>query len=119
MVGVAFEVHDTDQRRRAIVKASEQTNKEEMTKLELESKYWDVNPTFLDVIFYGFCYIGILTGFSSVCFLCVNLSLYFQACVFLCDDHFYLTIYCKGFDYLNCIPFSCMQKSLVSYYFGS
>ncbi|KAK2727308.1 hypothetical protein QYM36_007967 [Artemia franciscana] len=62
MVGVAFEVHDTNQRRRAIVKASEQTNKEEMTKLELESKYWDVNPTFLDVIFYGFCYIGILTG---------------------------------------------------------
>ncbi|CAL1548456.1 unnamed protein product [Lymnaea stagnalis] len=57
MVGLAFEVQDSHQRRNSIDPAS--LVKGEM---ELKMKYCNIDVKPLDIITYAFCYIGLLTG---------------------------------------------------------
>ncbi|ELT92151.1 hypothetical protein CAPTEDRAFT_141205 [Capitella teleta] len=57
MVGIAFEVHDTDKRKRNIP-----SDEEEKAKHLLKCKYQDIHVSVVDIICYSFCYIGILTG---------------------------------------------------------
>ena len=54
MVGLANEVHDTwaAERKRDVTSESE----------DLTHKYRSVKPSFIDMMSYYFCYIGLLTG---------------------------------------------------------
>ena len=44
-------------------RAVEKDNNEEKTKLQV--KYQNVNPTFVDMMLYSYCYAGLLTGTGS------------------------------------------------------
>ena len=59
MSGLAFEIHDSYMNKRAI----EKNNNAEITKLQV--KYQNVNPTFVDMMLYSYCYAGLLTGTGS------------------------------------------------------
>ena len=54
--GLAFEIHDSYLNKRAV----EKDNEDEKTKLQV--KYQNVNPTFVDMMLYSYCYAGLLTG---------------------------------------------------------
>ena len=54
--GLAFEVHDSYMNR----KAAEKESADETTRLKV--KYQSVSPTFLDMMLYSYCYVGLLTG---------------------------------------------------------
>ena len=56
MVGLAFEVHDTAK----LKKSSESVNADESLKLQF--RYQGIHPSFLDIMLYAYCYIGMLTG---------------------------------------------------------
>ena len=56
MVGLAFEVHDTAK----LKKAADLPTADESIKLQY--KYQRVEPSFLDMMLYSYCYIGMLTG---------------------------------------------------------
>ena len=58
MVGLAFELHDTAAARHDLVTASDDTRQ----SLMLRVKYQSVHPSFVDILMYSFCYIGLLTG---------------------------------------------------------
>ena len=55
--GLAFEIHDSYLNKQAVEKGDEE---EEKTKLQV--KYQNVNPTFVDMMLYSYCYAGLLTG---------------------------------------------------------
>lgn len=64
MVGLAFEVHDTYEMAR---KVEVSHGDKEVDKVQVESNYLallfrKVEPTFLDVFHYAFCFVGVLTG---------------------------------------------------------
>lgn len=50
MVGLAFEIHDTHLR------------KEEKKEESLEAEFLNVDPSIVDMFYYGFCHAGVLTG---------------------------------------------------------
>ena len=56
MVGLAFEVSDS------ISLLKQQKDSPDNMELKLRLQYEAVNPTFLDVMTYTYCYIGLLTG---------------------------------------------------------
>jgi len=58
MVGLAFELHDTAAARHNLQLASDNT----VQGLALRIKYQQVDPSFVDILMYSFCYIGLLTG---------------------------------------------------------
>lgn len=70
MVGLALEVYETAKFKKQLKELENGTNKDpkidmESTKLSIE--FQAVKPTFLDVIHYAFCYIGVLTGNGLFC----------------------------------------------------
>jgi len=65
LVGLAFEVHDTFQLKKHLYGVQTdklQDEKTDFADLELKIKFQQVQPTFLDIFHYAFCYIGVLTG---------------------------------------------------------
>jgi lysophospholipid acyltransferase 7 len=62
-VGVAFEVHDSYMRSKAIAK-SDTIDVAKLEKLKLESEFYSINTklSFSKLFAYCYCYIGILTG---------------------------------------------------------
>ena len=65
MVGLAFEVHDTFQLKKHLYGVQTdklQDAKTDFADLELKIKFQQVQPTFIDLFHYAFCYIGVLTG---------------------------------------------------------
>jgi hypothetical protein len=54
-VGLAFEIHDS-------VKYRKEHEKESDGSAALKNKYQTINPSFVDILAYSFCYIGLLTG---------------------------------------------------------
>ena len=56
MVGLAYEIHET-----WILKEKRAKNENE---LETNLKYYfmSIEPSFIDIFLYGYCYIGIFTG---------------------------------------------------------
>lgn len=60
MVGLAFEVHNTYRLQKQVQSRTADSDISQLTELEL--KFNGVQPAFLDVIHYAFCYIGVLTG---------------------------------------------------------
>ncbi|CAH1795332.1 unnamed protein product, partial [Owenia fusiformis] len=60
MIGLAFEVHDTIIQRKTI--EGKTKNEEEEKKLQLQLEFQGVNPSFIDMICYSYCFIGLLTG---------------------------------------------------------
>jgi len=66
MVGLAFELHDTAAAHRDLKAASDDSR----NSLGLRIKYQHVDPSFLDILMYSFCYIGLLTGTFVNIFLC-------------------------------------------------
>ncbi|KAB7506011.1 Lysophospholipid acyltransferase 7 [Armadillidium nasatum] len=59
LVGICFEVHDTWVKKKKL-KVTESDEEKQQVKLEL--KYEEVNPSGIDVFYYAFNYIGVLTG---------------------------------------------------------
>ena len=55
MVGLAFEIHDTADRKR-----------DKSNKNALEDEYLSVSPTMKDIFCYGFCHAGVLVGLLVV-----------------------------------------------------
>jgi hypothetical protein len=66
MVGLALEVHETAKNRRLLKESNSADKKQDsntdVKQVELALEYQGVNPSFLDVFHYAFCYIGVLTG---------------------------------------------------------
>lgn len=69
MVGLALEVQETAKMKREVAKLNagdilndNQTKNEETSDVELSLKFQGVAPSFMDVMHYAFCYIGVLTG---------------------------------------------------------
>jgi lysophospholipid acyltransferase 7 len=65
LVGLAFEVHDTFQLKKHLYGVQTdklQDEKTDFAELELKIKFQQVQPTFIDIFHYAFCYIGVLTG---------------------------------------------------------
>ncbi|XP_046654481.1 lysophospholipid acyltransferase 7-like [Daphnia pulicaria] len=66
MVGLALEVHETAKNRRLLKESNSADKKQDsitdVKQVELVLEYQGVNPSFLDVFHYAFCYIGVLTG---------------------------------------------------------
>jgi len=69
MVGLALEVQETAKLKREVAKLNagdilndNQGRKEGTSDVELALKYQEVAPSFMDVMHYAFCYIGVLTG---------------------------------------------------------
>lgn len=65
MVGLALEVSETAKLKEQLKVLENGTNKDpkvylESTKLNIE--FLSVRPTFVDIIHYAFCHIGVLTG---------------------------------------------------------
>ena len=56
MVGLAYEVHDTYTLRKEVEKEDVEN------KVKLKYEYKKIDPSFADIILYGYCYIGLLTG---------------------------------------------------------
>lgn len=69
MVGLAFESRDSWLAHKSESKMA--TSGAKLTEME-EKEPLDVNPGFLDVYHYAFCYVGVLTGIPSlgVCQFC-------------------------------------------------
>jgi len=61
MVGVAFELHDTAEARHHLQSLSDDAARR---SLVLRIKYQSIDPSFVDILMYSFCYIGLLTGKS-------------------------------------------------------
>lgn len=71
-MGLAFEVSDSFKRRIKLAELTkkqsiqeneqDQAIKQELEKVRLENEYASVRVGFLDILFYSYCYIGILTG---------------------------------------------------------
>jgi len=61
MVGLAFELHDTATARCDLETSSDDSRH----RLLLRIKYQHVDPSFVDILMYCFCYIGLLTGEST------------------------------------------------------
>ncbi|XP_068227150.1 lysophospholipid acyltransferase 7 isoform X2 [Palaemon carinicauda] len=59
LVGVCYEVHDTWKKRGLLKKEEDDEIK---TKLKLELKYEEVDPSPVDIFHYAFNYVGVLTG---------------------------------------------------------
>ena len=55
-MGVAFEVHDTYANKKALAANPSDA------KLQLKNKYQNIEPSFLDLWMYSYCYIGLVTG---------------------------------------------------------
>jgi len=71
MVGLALEVQETAKLKREVAKLNagdilndNQGRKEGTSDVELALKYQEVAPSFMDVMHYAFCYIGVLTGIN-------------------------------------------------------
>ena len=71
MVGLALEVQETAKMKKAVEKLNagdilndNQGRKEGTSSIELSLKVQEVYPTFMDVMHYAFCYIGVLTGIN-------------------------------------------------------
>ena len=65
MVGLALEVQETARMKKEVAKlnAGDILNDNQGTsECELNLKFTEVAPSFMDVMHYGLCYIGILTG---------------------------------------------------------
>jgi lysophospholipid acyltransferase 7 len=80
MVGLAFEVHDSYNRKRRVLKLNEtisdnlkklesdqkleSVNSAELSKIKLEMEFLSLEPrpTFIQMFLYAYCYIGLLTG---------------------------------------------------------
>ena len=62
LVGLAFEIHDNHQNKKAMEKASSEAEKE---ILALQHTARNINPSVTDMFMYAYCYIGILTGKTS------------------------------------------------------
>ena len=78
MVGLALEVHETSKLKKQLKQAkstdSDENSKTDLRETELALQYQGVNPNFLDVFHYGFCYIGVLTGDFFQPVICDTLS---------------------------------------------
>ena len=75
MVGLALEVQETAKMKREVAKLNagdilndNQTKNEETSDVELSLKFQGVAPSFMDVMHYAFCYIGVLTGIKCLNF---------------------------------------------------
>jgi len=67
MVGLAFELHDTAAARHDLNTASDDVRQ----SLALRIKYQHVDPSFVDILMYSFCYIGLLTGTYKPVLICL------------------------------------------------
>jgi len=83
MVGLAFELHDTAAARCDLKTASDDVRQ----SLALRIKYQHVDPSFLDILMYSFCFIGLLTGTSIILFG-IHCLLVMFICFFL--EHLYM-----------------------------
>lgn len=71
LVGLAYEIHDTYKNKLA----SEETD-EEGRKADLWCRFQGINPSLLDMIFYSYCYVGLLTGKLTIYIWCVDSYLF-------------------------------------------
>ena len=60
MVGLAFEVHDSDSLKKRLEKESDDNSSK--GQAELQYKHQAVEPSLVDMMLYAFCYIGLVTG---------------------------------------------------------
>ena len=60
MVGLAFEVHDSNALREKY-KANPGDD-----GLAVKLKFTKIKPTFLDIVFYSYCFVGMLTGNKKI-----------------------------------------------------
>jgi len=74
MVGLALEVHETAKNKKLLKEAKAADKKldsnTDLKQVELALEYQGVDPSFLDVFHYAFCYIGVLTGKKPSCNIC-------------------------------------------------
>jgi len=59
LVGLAFEIHDSYHRK---IKATEATEERENDDTMREIKFRNIEPSFLDMLCYSSCFVGLLTG---------------------------------------------------------
>ena len=62
MIGLAFEKHDTHMLKQKIAQSAHDDD----SKLKLE--YRRIDPSFVDIVLYTYCYVGLLTGQLLVLF---------------------------------------------------
>jgi|SRR6218665_1712524 len=74
MVGLAFEVHDSWKNEQQL----EQSDQDDSEGLRRQINYQNINPTFTDMFFYSFCYIGLLTGEVLGIHSCINSEDFFS-----------------------------------------
>jgi len=108
MVGLAFELHDTASACRNLKSASDDVPQ----SLALRIKYQQVDPSFVDMLMYSFCYIGLLTGTCNPVLVCLASLLCVISNLFDVIHH-YLILFFKLYQ-CNCvITLSKMYVSVI------